>query len=414
MSDRAWQAPDAAGAPPAVPPVAPPVGPPGAQPPGPPPGWAAPPPGPPPGWASAPPGPPPGWAPPPKPGLIPLRPLSFGTLLWAPFRTLRRNPAATFGSGLVVQLASLLVSAAVMVPFFVFVLSRTTQATFENQDEILTGGIAAFLLAMLVPTLVGMVLGAFLQGVMVVEVATGTLGERLRFGALWRRAATRIWPLLGWTAMLGLGAALLVVLGIGAVLFGLAVGGPVGALVAGLLVFVGALGVGALWVWIGTKVALVPSVIVLERRGIRDAVRRSWQLTDGAFWRTFGTLALVTVILTFAAQVVTQPFSLVGGILAGLLDPTGSSDTAMVVLIVVYAITILLTLLIGAITAVVQAALVAVITIDLRMRKEGLDLDLQRHVELRDAGRPVGDPYAPPPGAPAPAVAPTRPPGATV
>ena len=41
--------------------------------------------------------PPPGrgrWTPPPKPGLLPLRPMGFGTLLWAPFRTLRRNPAA--------------------------------------------------------------------------------------------------------------------------------------------------------------------------------------------------------------------------------------------------------------------------------------------------------------------------------
>ena len=44
----------------------------------------------------------------------------------------------------------------------------------------------------------------------------------------------------------------------------------------------------------------------------------------------------------------------------------------------------------------VQAALVAVIYIDLRMRKEGLDLELERYVELRDAGQPVGDPYAVP------------------
>ena len=50
----------------------------------------------------------------------------------------------------------------------------------------------------------------------------------------------------------------------------------------------------------------------------------------------------------------------------------------------------MLSLLIGAITAVVQAALVAVIYIDLRMRKEGLDLELERYVELarrRTAGR---------------------------
>ena len=53
-----------------------------------------------------------------------------------------------------------------------------------------------------------------------------------------------------------------------------------------------------------------------------------------------------------------------------------------------------------------QAALVAVIYIDLRMRKEGLDLELERYVELREAGQPVGDPYAVPEPAAAPAWAP--------
>lgn len=43
-----------------------------------------------------------------------------------------------------------------------------------------------------------------------------------------------------------------------------------------------------------------------------------------------------------------------------------------------------------------QAALVAVIYIDLRMRTEALDLELVRHIEQRDAGIPVTDPYAAP------------------
>ena len=132
MSDHDWQAPGGpapapngtqrAGAaptgdvtPPPLPPDAPTYGPPGAYPPdaptyGPP--GAYPPPG-----AG-------GWAPPPKPGLLPLRPMGFGTLLWAPFRTLRRNPAATFGSGLVVQLVTAIATAAVVVPFLTLTLSR--------------------------------------------------------------------------------------------------------------------------------------------------------------------------------------------------------------------------------------------------------------------------------------------------
>ena len=39
----------------------------------------------------------PGWTPPPKPGLIPLHPLSFGTIIGSSFRVMRRNPGPTFG-----------------------------------------------------------------------------------------------------------------------------------------------------------------------------------------------------------------------------------------------------------------------------------------------------------------------------
>ena len=107
-------------------------------------------------------------------------------------------------------------------------------------------------------------------------------------------------------------------------------------------------------------------------------------------------LLLVGVILNVAAQVVVQPVSLVGTLLAVVIDPTGTG-AALTITIITTVVTLVLSLLIGAITAVVQAALVAVIYIDLRMRKEGLDLELERFVELRDAGQPVGDPYRSPP-----------------
>ena len=45
----------------------------------------------------------PGWTPPPKPGLIPLRPLAFGTLLGAAFQVMRRNPRPTFGIALLLN-----------------------------------------------------------------------------------------------------------------------------------------------------------------------------------------------------------------------------------------------------------------------------------------------------------------------
>jgi hypothetical protein len=332
-----------------------------------------------------------GWTPPPKPGLLPLRPLGFGTLLWTPFRTLRHNPAATFGSGLVVQLVSVIATAAVFVPFLAITFSRIENASTADADAILSGSVGGFLLLMLVPVGISVVASAFLQGVIVIEVASATLGEKLGFGALWRRAASRIWPLIGWTLLVG--AALLVALGLVALVIVLAASFDVAGLLIGIgLAIVLGLGLIVLGAWLGVKVSLVPSVIVLERAGIRAAVARSWRLTNGFYWRTFGTLLLVSVILNVAANIVVQPVSLLGTLLAVIIDPTGTG-TALTITIVTTVITVIISLLIGAITAVVQAALVAVIYIDLRMRKEGLDLELQRHVESRDAGRPVDVPY---------------------
>lgn len=414
MSDHDWQAPGGAAKEPRAadaPPTSQGEANPNAYPPPPAPGAYSPPPAP--GGSVAPPpapgayGPPPpapgaygppagpgGWTPPPKPGLLPLRPMGFGTLLWAPFRTLRRNPAPTFGSGLVVQLVSAVATAAVFVPFFLVTIPRLENATTQDADAILSGTVGGFLLLMLVPVAISVVASAFLQGVMVVEVAQGTLGDRLGFGALWRRAATRIWPLIGWTMLVGV--ALLAALAFLLVIVLLAGSiSPVGLAVGIAIAVILGLGLVVLGAWVGVKLSLVPSVIVLERAGIRTAMGRSWRLTDGFYWRTFGTLLLVGVILNFAAQVVVQPVSLIGTILAAIIDPTGTG-AALTITIVTMVITLILSLLIGAITAVVQAALVAVIYIDLRMRKEGLDLELERHVELRDAGRPVDDPYAAP------------------
>lgn len=340
------------------------------------------------------PGIPAGWTPPPKPGLLPLRPLSFGTLLWAPFRTLRRNPAATFGSGLIVQLVSVIATAAVVVPFAIFAIGRIESTSEADLDAVLAGTFGGFFLLMLVPVAITLVAAAFLQGVMVLEVASGTLGERLGFGALWRRTAKRIWPLIGWTALVAaaLIAAIAALVGIIVVAAGIS---PTALGVSILVAVLLGLGLAVLGAWIGVKLSLVPSAIVLEHAGLGTAMRRSWRLTDGYYWRTFGILLLVSVILNVAAQVVVQPISLVGTILAVIIDPTGAG-TAITITIVTTVVTMILSVLIGAITAVVQAALVAVVYIDLRMRKEGLDLELERHVELRDAGRPVTDPYRTP------------------
>jgi hypothetical protein len=337
------------------------------------------------------------WSPPPRPGLLPLRPLGFGTLLGAPFQVLRRNPGATFGSALITQLVTSLVAVLVIGGVGIFAFGRIDSALPEDRDAVTAGAWATVILASLIPIALSILGSALLQGVLVVEVARGTLGEKNRMGVLWKAAGRRLWPLIAWFAILLalIVVALAVIIGV-AVLIGMVGGAAVGlAILFGVL---GALVLIAAGIWLGTKTALVPSIIVLERRGVISSIRRSWQLTNRSFWKTFGVLALISAILSTATQIITTPVSFIGGLATSFLFPTGASEDSgsfIAVMLVTYGVTLVVSLVLGSIAAVVQSSAVAVVYIDLRMRREGLDLDLMRYIEARQARGPtdVPDPY---------------------
>jgi hypothetical protein len=163
----------------------------------------------------------------------------------------------------------------------------------------------------------------------------------------------------------------------------------------GVLLGLGLLVLGA---WLTVKLCLVPSALMLERMPLRAAVARSWSLVRGAFWRTFGVVALVFVMIQIASQVVTAPFSLLFGVFGSLISPTGDLDgSAIAVAAVAYVLTIAVTAVVTAIGSVVQAASVGLVYVDRRMRTEGLDLELVRHVEARGRGQvDLPDPWRSP------------------
>lgn len=338
---------------------------------------------------------PPQWAPPPKPGLIPLRPLGFGTLLGAPFQAVRRNPKATFGSGLLVQLVIVLVTGVFVGIALFFAISRSVSAEGQaDADAVAAGSVGIVLVSLIVPLLLSLFASALLQAVLVLEVARATLGEKRRLGELWKAAFKRTLPLAGWFAITAAAVIAVIAVLIGIVLLANLIGGD-GGLVVGILVAV-LLGLALLVLaaWLSTKLALVPSVIVLERAGLVLAVRRSWSLTNGNFWRTLGVIWLVSGILSVAGQIIQTPFSFLLPIVMTVIDPN-NTGAGIAALIVVYVLFLALTLLLGAVTSVVQAATVAVVYLDLRMRKEGLDIELQRFVESRQDGLDSWpDPYA--------------------
>ena len=325
----------------------------------------------------------PGWTPPPKPGLIPLRPLDLGTILGASFRVLRRNPKPTLGAALLIQgsVYLLLILAVAGVSFTA--VSRVNSSTSQNTDQITAGATGLIVVASIIPALLAVIASAVLQGIIVLEVSSGTVGEKLTLRALLTKARGRIGALIGWAALVVL--ALTVVLGVIVVIIVLLVVslGTGGIIAAVLIGFLASIGLAVVYVWLSTKLALVSSVLMIERLSIREAVARSWSLTEGYFWRTFGITLLVAVIIGFVSQVASIPLSIVTQFATVLFDPQGQKGSGVTVLLVVVG---LLAVVIQSITSVVQSATTGLIYLDLRIRKEGLDLELVRYVEAKQSG----------------------------
>ncbi len=360
-----------------------------------PPAGAVPPPGP----AAAPVAPPPpvGWTPPPRPGLIPLRPMTLGTILGASFRVLRRNPRPTFGVALLVQGVVVVVSLALVAGAEVLAFSRIASAAPGDAATIGAGSGALVLLSLAIPLLLTLGASAFLQGIIVLEVSRATLGEKQTLRRLFARGRGRFWALIGYTMLLALAALVAVGVVIGLIVLFASTLGTAGIVLAVLAGIFGFLALIVLFAWLATKLSFVPSALMLERLGIRAAIARSWSLTSGYFWRTLGIQLLVTVIVSVAQQVLTTPLSLVFSILIPLTDPNGQVGPTTVILLGVFGLVIIVVgVVFGAIVAVITTSTTALIYLDLRMRKEGLDLDLARFVEARQAGdSSLPDPYLP-------------------
>ena len=360
------------------------------------------------GWQQQP--PPSAWAPPPKPGLIPLHPLSFGTILGSSFRVMRRNPGPTFGLSLLLYGFVAIAYALIFIGFFAFATDRVSSATIDDQADIMAGAVGLLVLISLIPIGLSIAAAGIVQGILSLEVSRATLGEKLKLRGLWRLARGRIgtlvlWALLTTAALVALFAVVIAATAAVAFIFTMsAVTGSdsfspsstaaAGALVTVIVMFGAGLIVVALSVWLGIKTSLVPSVIVLERLGLFSAIARSWRLTRGNFWRTFGIEILIAVMVNVASSIVTFPLQIISSILVTLINPLGDNTAAIIGSVVVGIVVILLSVVIGAIGLVMQSSSLALIYLDIRMRKEGLDLELLHYVEAKRSETPgVENPY---------------------
>lgn len=343
------------------------------------------------------------WTPAPKKGIIPLHPLSFGTILGKAFAALRHNPRVLFGFAVVVQLIVVVVTAALMgvVLFTTFSRLETLTPASPDFEAVLSGTIAINIVAAIIVALASVAFTAMVQGVVAADIGFAAVGTKATLRMLWRRMAPSFWRLAAYSLILA--AAVFGVFAIAALLIvGLVAGGVasgtdvVGVVILIVVIFV--LGSIPLYIWLGTKLLLVPSILVLERAHLRDAIVRSWRLTRGRFWVAFGVTALIGIIMGTAMQVVSIPASFLSPMLIGIVAPTGDPEPSAILGMVLLALVPqILVLALQAVAQVVQSTGGALVYLDCRMRYEGLDHTLIAHVERREEGWDddrLGDPYA--------------------
>jgi hypothetical protein len=139
------------------------------------------------------------------------------------------------------------------------------------------------------------------------------------------------------------------------------------ALIIGAPLVIGAL---TLLVYLGTMLMFAPASIVLERQPMVPAIKRSFALVRGSFWRVFGIRLLAGVVAVVIANAVAIPF----GVAAQLLLVNSASSGRFLTGLVLTAIG---TTIGQIITAPWSAGVVVLLYTDRRIRAEAFDLVLQ-------------------------------------
>jgi hypothetical protein len=207
--------------------------------------------------------------------------------------------------------------------------------------------------------------GVVLSGMLTVVIGRAVFAAPITIREAWDRIRGRLAALIGLTLLEGLGAVLVIAVGVAIIAFA-ALASPVGM----LLIFPLVLGMAAVFVFFWTKLSFAPAVIVLERSPVFAAIGRSFALVRGSFWRVFGILVLGAIVAQMVAYAVSIPFG-IGALVLGLGSPSaGVSLGAMAIMSVGGAIGQI-------ITAPFTAGIVVLLYADRRMRAEAFDLVLQ-------------------------------------
>ena len=304
-----------------------------------------------------------------QPGIIPLRPLTVGELFNGSFQAVRVNPQTMFGFAFAIMAVVGLVQA-----FFASSsTSSLTRALSSGDTEDLVYSLGNSM-GSFVTTGLTMLATAFLSGMLALTVWDAVLGRKSSPADAWHRFSPRFVPVLLATFLIGIIEFVLIVLVLlvfmipfflvvvnaaSARSYDSASASIGGAFAIIFLMIVALIVVGC---FLTVKFAFTSSAVVLEGLGPVDALKRSWSLSKGSFWRILGRIWLIGIVTGLISAVL-------GGIVGAILG-VGAAAADSVGLLVAFSA--FLSALLSAVVIPVQSSFYTLMYLDERMRKENL------------------------------------------
>lgn len=310
-----------------------------------------------------------------RPGIIPLRPLSLGEILDGAFNAIRRFPKPTLGLTLIVVTVFVsgftLLGVAVM-PWLSaqFGQLESTTTTTADSESFMGGYNLTEIYGISIFSGIGMALASIIvSGALVYAVGQIALGKRPTAGEVWRKIRGRILALVGVSLLTGIIVSAALGIPVALIWWGVAQDNPLAGILGVILLLLGIVAAVALSILL----SLAPSALVLEEATIGTALRRSWRLVKSSFWRVLGITLLTAVIVSVVQQVVSVPITLVA-VIVGSVTSSGVWYLVLSTLSSVIAYTV---------GAAFTGNVVALIYLDIRMRREGLDVQLTAAAQTR-------------------------------
>lgn len=269
------------------------------------------------------------------------------------------------------------ISSVMYVPYAV--LTQFALAEMMDFSKLARGSVADVYLSaglMVIGYLYLIVSAIFVTGAMTYAISEGYLGRKVTIIESFRRVlrTSVVGPLLG--AILVKAAVFLSP----ALVIGLIIALVVSAKHAiWMAVLIGVVFVSLFFLcYVLLRLALTESVVVLEMKGIRHALSRTWRLMPGSMMKYLSLIVLSYLVIWMVS-------SIIGGPTQALLLTNLDKGTSPSVILV------LLSTLISAVVGTVLAPVASIVTIlmyyDIRIRKEGFDLEMLAQ-ELSSAPTP--------------------------